>query len=204
MGSANRTIELVEQLIESKENLTDMLVRKGEEASADEPFDDLVQKAGEYMPKSFIFVDGNGNEFPGVTVEKETVFTATANDIREGKVAASALGVVTGDKFIPTYVTLDGCSLISNGQTITLKNLLRPNSYDFKILQAIICPYAGSIANSVAAEKVGIGEKVYEVKSTVAISTITRDHTNKAIDFGITNNSGSLCVIRYFTYKEEI
>jgi hypothetical protein len=46
--------------------------------------------------KTFILVDENGNEITGVVVDKETVFTATDNDVREGKVYASDDGVSVG------------------------------------------------------------------------------------------------------------
>lgn len=46
--------------------------------------------------KTFILVDENGNELTGVVVDQETIFTATDNDVREGKVYASDNGVSVG------------------------------------------------------------------------------------------------------------
>lgn len=46
--------------------------------------------------KTFTLVDENGNEIIGVVVDKETVFTATDNDVRQGKVYASNDGVSVG------------------------------------------------------------------------------------------------------------
>lgn len=46
--------------------------------------------------KTFILVDEDGNEITGVVVDKETVFTAKDNDVREGKVYASNDGVSVG------------------------------------------------------------------------------------------------------------
>lgn len=46
--------------------------------------------------KTFVIEDENGNEFTGVLVEEITVFNATAEDIKVGKVAASDSGVITG------------------------------------------------------------------------------------------------------------
>jgi hypothetical protein len=48
------------------------------------------------MPKTFLLVDENGKEFVGVVVGEEVVFTATAADIAEGKVAGTSDGVVVG------------------------------------------------------------------------------------------------------------
>lgn len=196
-----RTLELLGQLIASKKNLSDTLVSKGEEAEFSEPFDDLVQKAADYIPKSYIFVDENGNEIAGALVSQETVFDATENDVREGKVFASAVGLKTGTKFIPSYTTTEGYRIITNGSAFTIP-LAKLNKYDFTKLQVIVCPWGGSPEGSVAAEKVGIDENVYAANSTVVISTITRDSENKSINLGITNESGSLYIIRYFTYKE--
>ena len=51
---------------------------------------------GNGAEKSFILVDKNGNESVGVVVDKETIFTATENDILEGKTAGTEQGVTTG------------------------------------------------------------------------------------------------------------
>lgn len=202
MNSAERTFELLAQLVNSKKNLSDTLVSKGEEASVNEPFDDLVQKAADYIPKSYIFVDEDGNEVAGTLVEQETVFDATVNDVREGKVFATETGVKTGEKFIPSYVVREGYRIIPNGSEYDLTTLYDMDLYDFTKMQAIICPYNSSIAQSVAAEKVAINEGVYAVNSTVLLSTVAKDSATKSIKLGITNNSGSPSVLRYFTYKE--
>ena len=46
--------------------------------------------------KTFTLVDENGNEIVGVVVDKEIIFTATDNDVRQGKVYASNDGVSVG------------------------------------------------------------------------------------------------------------
>ena len=46
--------------------------------------------------KTFTLVDEDGNEIVGVVVDKETIFTATDNDVRQGKVYASNDGVSVG------------------------------------------------------------------------------------------------------------
>ena len=51
---------------------------------------------GASSSKTFVIVDGNNNEFTGVVVDKFTLFDATAEDIKLGKVAASNQGVITG------------------------------------------------------------------------------------------------------------
>lgn len=48
------------------------------------------------MPKSFVLVDEDNNEYTGVVVGEEVVFTATAADIVKGKTAGTSEGVVVG------------------------------------------------------------------------------------------------------------
>lgn len=45
---------------------------------------------------TFILVDENNNEFTGVLVDQLTVFDATKEDVKLGKVAASDSGVIIG------------------------------------------------------------------------------------------------------------
>ena len=53
---------------------------------------------GCYSPigKTFVLVDENNNEITGIVVDAETVFTATASDIAEGKTAGTESGVTVG------------------------------------------------------------------------------------------------------------
>lgn len=48
------------------------------------------------FPRTCILIDEEGNELTGVIVDKEMIFTATAEDIVKGKVAATDNGVVVG------------------------------------------------------------------------------------------------------------
>lgn len=156
-------------------------------------------------PNAYILVDEDGNEIPAVFVTEETIFDATANDIRIGKTAATDDGIVTGEKVIPSYNTYEGARLVQSGSTFTIPNFdATVNSYDYTKLQVIVCAYNSSMSNSVSAEKVCINDKIYNVNSTESIATVTKDHNNKSINLGITNNTGKPCVIRYFTYKEVI
>lgn len=198
--SADRTIELLTQLIAQKQNLVNKLVEKGETASMSDSFDSLTQKAGDYIPKTYIFVDENGKEVAGVLVEEKTIFDATVNDVREGKVFAGDTGVKTGEKVIPSYHTEAGYTIIPNGSSFTIP--FTDERYDYTKLQAIICPYNTSVADSVAADKITINDGVYAVNSAELIATITKDSENKTINLGITNNSGKDYLLRYFTYKE--
>lgn len=158
---------------------------------------------GDYkMPNTLILRDEAGTEVVAVSVGEETEFTATENDIRQGKIAATENGVTEGTKVIPSKHTTEGYRMIPNGSEFETSPFMALDLHDFTKLQVIICPFANSISESVAAEKVAINENVYAVNSTEIIATVTKDGENKKINLGITNNSGSPYVLRYFTYKE--
>lgn len=46
--------------------------------------------------KTYILEDNDGNEFVGVVVDSEVIFTAVDSDVRKGKVYASDEGVSVG------------------------------------------------------------------------------------------------------------
>lgn len=198
MESYQKTLKLLEQLISSKQNLADTLVDKGEEASLNDPFDELVWKAADYVPRTMIFIDEDGNEIAGTVVEEEVVIDAETNDVREGKIFVSDAGVKTGEKVIPSYNTLEGYRAIPNGSSFTLPTIF----YDYTKLQVIICPYDSSPSKSVSAEKVVINDNVYNVLTTESIATVTKDDSTSSINLGIVNDSGKPYFVRYFMYKE--
>lgn len=150
---------------------------------------------------TYILQDETGAEYPAVLVDEKVVFTATANDIRQGKVAATSEGVTEGTKVIPSYHITASVKIVPAGSKfeIYLPNL---DTYDFTELQCLICPFNCTITNSVSTEKVVIGNDLYNVQSTLSISTVIRDSENKSIDFGITNETEVPYLIRFFTYKE--
>lgn len=201
LDKLQKTSELLKQLVASKKNLSDTLVAKGEEASFNEPFDDLVQKAADYIPKTYVLVDEAGNEVVATMFDETKIFDATENDVREGKVFATEAGVKTGTKVIPSYHTSEGYRFIPAGTDIII-SLPILDCYDFTKLQAMICPYTSSISASVCVEKVVIESGVYPVQSVTAVATVTKDAKNKSINIGIKNDSDVLYLIRYFTYKE--
>lgn len=130
-----------------------------------------------------------------------TALTATADDIRVGTTAITEEGVIEGTKEIPAYHTTESTKIITAGESFSIQ-LEKLDLYDYTKFQAIICTYNSSMSNSVAAEKVVINDNVYAVNSTDSLSTLTKDHDNKTIEFGITNNSDKLVIVRFFTYKE--
>lgn len=156
---------------------------------------------GSALPKSYVLETEDGIQLVGVLVGEETVMTATANDIRKGKIAATENGIIEGEKIIPSYHTTETSRYVPNGSAfiIPLSNL---DKYDYTKLQVIICAFNSTINNSVSAEKVVILDKVYGVGSTEAIADVVKDSNNKQINLNITNDSGYPCIARIFTYKE--
>ena len=149
----------------------------------------------------YVLIDDEGNEYPAVLVGEETLFNATANDIREGMIAATDAGVVVGTKEIPAYITTEGVEVIPAKKPLQIK--IGRGKHAYTKLQAVVCTYNTSLVNSVAVEKTCIEDKVYSVMSTVPISTVTIDDVAKSINLGITNDGTKPVLIRYFTYKEE-
>lgn len=151
--------------------------------------------------KTIILRDENGNEFVAVLVDEEVDFTATADDIREGKVAATDDGVTVGEKYIPTYYASQGYKVITSGKPYSIK-LPDYDMYDYTKLQAMLCVFNNKASNSVSCDRVVIEDNLYDVLSTVSLSEIQLDHENKIISFGIVNDTGYPYLIRYFTFKE--
>ena len=159
--------------------------------------------AGFSLPKSYIFTDESGNEVVGVLVGEEMLFTATDNDVREGKVYASESGVSTGTKNIPSYRTTQGRRAIAAGKAMSIP-LSDYNKYDYTKFQCIITSFNTNLSDSTAAIKISINDNIYNVGSTDVISVISKNADEKSIDLNITNNTGSVVIIHYMTYKEEV
>lgn len=146
----------------------------------------------------YILEDESGAQYSAYLSDEGVDLTATANDIRIGTVALNDDGVVEGTKEIPSYYTVEGFKLVTDGSEFVL--YLSDGMNEYTKFQAIICSFNTSMTNSVSAEKVVINGSVYPVQSTSSESELTVE--GDTIKFGITNSSGAPCLIRYFTYKE--
>lgn len=152
--------------------------------------------------KTFTLVDEAGTEFVGVVTDKEVLLTANAEkDIREGTVAVTDDGIVTGSKVIPSYHTAHGARIIApNAQfSVQISDLDR---YDYTVLHGFVCSYNTTLLNSVFTEQVVFYDTVYPVQSTEAVSTVTKDSETKSIVLGMSNVSTRPKIFRYITYKE--
>ena len=153
--------------------------------------------------KTFVITDESGNELTGVVTEKEQIFTATDNDVREGSVYASDSGVSTGTKNIPSYRTTQGEYGVFAGESISIP-LAHYDQYNYTKFQCIISQYDNiSTTSSVCAIKVVINDCAYDVNSSDVISEITKNPDLKSIDLNIINTSDNDWIVHYFTYKEE-
>lgn len=151
--------------------------------------------------KTYILVDSDGNEIPAVLVDEEVTLTATANDIRLGTIAVTNDGVTEGSKVIPAYHTTEGSKVVPVGSM--LKIPLSDYKCQYTKLMVLVCEFNTSMSNSVSTQMVSIGNKVYSVKSTDPLSTVTVDVASQSINLGLVNTSSRPYILRYMTYKEE-
>lgn len=153
--------------------------------------------------KTFTIVDENGVELIGVITDKERILTAdAAKDIREGTVAVTEEGIVTGSKVIPSYETTKASYGIFPGEFFSIP-LLERDRYDYTQFQCIIAKFNTALTDSVETDRIAINDGVYAVNSKTAVSAITKNSTSKSIDLNIVNNTDDIYVVHYFTYKQE-
>lgn len=154
-------------------------------------------------PKTYILTDENGNEMAtGVVVGEKTVFTATDNDVRLGKVYAGDEGVKTGTKDIPIYRSIYGVKIVKAGEAFSI-SLPEHMGYDYTHLQCLISKFNVNTDQSVAVDRVVIDDSSYSVNSTTVLSSVTKNAQTKSIDLNITNNTSDDYVLRYFSYRKE-
>lgn len=159
-------------------------------------------KGGSDEPaKTIVLRDEAGNEFVAVLVDEEVDFTATADDIREGKVAATDNGVTVGEKYIPMYLATQGFAVILPGRSFSVK-LADYDLYDYTRFQASVCTFNTSLENSVSCDRVVINDNLYDVLSTVSLGEIQSNPDTKTIELGVLNTTTSPYLIRFFTFKE--
>lgn len=152
--------------------------------------------------KTLKIVDEDGAEFVGVVVDNEVIFTANAEeDIREGKVAATNAGIVTGSAVVPNYHTTEAVDIILPGEPLSMI-LSGHDLYDYTKLQVLICLFNTSLSNSVSVQKTVINDNVYIPGSVDSVSEVIKNSSLKSIDLGITNDTDAPIILRYFTYKE--
>ena len=153
------------------------------------------------MGKTFIIADENGNEITGVCVDEETVFTATADDIKIGKIAATDEGIVEGTD-TKTYRTAQGSKFILPGEQFSIL-LDKYDQYNYTKFQAIIAEFNTTQSDSVSVVKTSLNDAVYNVNSNTKISDVSKNVSTKSIDLNIANDTENTYVIHYMTYKEE-
>lgn len=158
---------------------------------------------GALNAKTYQLECNNGTkEIMAVVVDEETLFNATANDVRTGKKFATNSGVVVGTKDIPAYRTQQGAVRIKPNESFSI--LLKDyTQYDYTKLQCLISKFNTVVSDSVAVDKIVIDDSVYPVNSTSALSSVTKNSTTESIDLNIVNDTSNDYVIRYFTYREE-
>ena len=159
---------------------------------------------GALNAKTFMLeVNGGKTEIAATVVGEETVFDAKPNDVRTGKKFATSSGVEVGTKDIPAYRTAQGAVIIKPNENFSIV-LEGYSQYDYTKLQCLISKFNTSVDDSVAVDKVVIGDNVYAVNSTIPLAAVTKDAATKSIKLNIKNESSVDYVLRYFTYREEV
>ena len=159
---------------------------------------------GALNAKTFMLEVNDGKtEIAATVVGEETVFDATPNDVRTGKKFATSSGVEVGTKDIPAYRTAQGAVIIKPNENFSIV-LEGYSQYDYTKLQCLISKFNTSVDDSVAVDKVVIGDNVYAVNSTIPLAAVTKDAATKSIKLNIKNESSVDYVLRYFTYREEV
>ena len=159
---------------------------------------------GALNAKTFMLEVNDGKtEIAATVVGEETVFDATPNDVRTGKTFATSSGVAVGTKDIPAYRTAQGAVIIKPNENFSIV-LEGYSQYDYTKLQCLISKFNTSVDDSVAVDKVVIGDNVYAVNSTIPLAAVTKDAATKSIKLNIKNESSVDYVLRYFTYREEV
>ena len=159
---------------------------------------------GALNAKTFMLeVNGGETEIAATVVGEETVFDATPNDVRTGKKFATSSGVEVGTKDIPAYRTAQGAVIIKPNENFSIV-LEGYSQYDYTKLQCLISKFNTSVDDSVAVDKVVIGDNVYAVNSTIPLAAVTKDAATKSIKLNIKNESSVDYVLRYFTYRADV
>lgn len=153
------------------------------------------------MPKILEIVDNNGNTIIGTVTDSEITLDATRDDVKVGKIFASADGVQEGID-TRTYRTTHASKTILPGEQFSIP-LEDYEQYNYTKFQAMIAEFNTTQYNSVSVVKISLNDAVYDVNSTIKISDVTKNSSTKSIDLNITNNTNNTYVIHYSTYKEE-
>ena len=152
--------------------------------------------------KTLLFVDESGNEVTGVVTENMQMFDATPADVRINKTFVSDNGIGIGENTI-TYRTSEGSEYILPGLKFCVSDLGTYNEYNYTKLQCIIAKYSSNQNERASAEKIVLNDSVYNVGSSVVLSTVTKNADDKSIDLNIVNNTEDIYIIYFFTYAQE-
>lgn len=146
--------------------------------------------------------NSDGSTILGVVTGEETILTATDEDIKIGKIAATDGGIVEGTNTI-TYETTTSYRLILPGEEFSIP-LSNHNIYDYTKFQCIIVAFSSDYSTSVESLAVTVNDSVFSVATSEKISYITKNHNKKSIDLNFTNDTNKIYCIRYFTYHDEL
>lgn len=164
----------------------------------------IGKMCGAYSPlgKTFVLQDENGNDLvTGVVTDSAKVFDANVADVKIGKTFASGEGVKVGED-TKTYRTTHATYLVTPGAKFSIP-LSQYDKYNYTQFQAMISVFNTTVFDSVSVEKISVYDSVFNVNSSNAISSVTKNIDTKSIDLNFTNDTDNVYIINYNTYKEE-
>lgn len=164
-------------------------------------YGNMVGSSGGILGKTVEIISDDGTDLMGVITDKEEILDAKPSDVRIGKKVVTDNGIIEGTREFLSYRTIRASRLVLSGDEFSI-TLSENNQYDYTKIQCVIAKMNTSFSDSVAVDKVVIGDSVYEVNSTNVLSTLTKDESTKTIDLNIINDTEDTYVIHYFTFKE--
>lgn len=154
------------------------------------------------LGRTLVIEDDEGNALmTGVVTDQEVIFDAIPADVKIGKTFASDSGVAIGTD-TKTYRTIHGTSLVLPGENFSIL-LEEYDSYNYTQFQAMISVFNTTKYDSVEIDRISLYDSIYNVDSNIKLSEVTKNTINKTIDFNLTNDTDSVYIIHFNTYKEE-
>jgi hypothetical protein len=192
--------ENLQTLINIKNGLKEALNRQGKApTNAMGSYAGLID--GLENPERVVYtvtLDGENEVFAQLHGEEKVQLTATPNDIREGSVAITETGVITGEKFIPSYISRYGKKyVLANSEAV-----ITGAATDYKQIMISIAPFDSSLDASVGINYVSVDDSVYDVNTGLKVASITKDVANDRVNLGVIATEKS--VLRYFLVEEEV
>lgn len=149
--------------------------------------------------KTYI-VDDNGVQALAVVVDEEADYelSATAKDVKVGKVFIGANGLDVGTNDAPCCRFTNGVHEVYPGVEFMLC-FKEANQWDYSTVHAVIT----NKNTPFKVERLIVHDNVYDSNGT-EIAEVTKDSVNNCIRFNIKNETTEVQLLHFFVCKEEM